>query len=141
MSQEHERHHNLLDSVSHRFLEHVYNGEFIGALSDPCGQAEMTGSCGDSIGMHIAVRDGAISAIAAQPRGCAFTVACADAVGFLAQGLTLDGALALAPEDVARELDGLPEDHMHCARLALNALGEAVAQHLETSARIEREKG
>jgi len=131
MSHAHDNEHHLLDAVSHRFLEHLYNGEFIGRLDAPSGEAELTGSCGDSIGMQIKVRDEALAAVLAQPRGCAFTIACADAVGFLAQGRSLDNALTLEPEDVARELDGLPDDHMHCARLALNTLGEAIARYLE----------
>jgi nitrogen fixation NifU-like protein len=30
---------------------------------------------------------------------------------------------------VENELGGLPEDHKHCARLAVNTLGEAIADH------------
>ncbi|MEZ4578745.1 MAG: hypothetical protein R2875_12285 [Desulfobacterales bacterium] len=34
-----------------------------------------------------------------------------------------EAALTVMPEDVANELAGLPEDHMHCAALAVNTLG------------------
>jgi NifU-like protein involved in Fe-S cluster formation len=47
----------------------------------------------------------------------------------LADGLDLDQALEIQPEDVETELGGLPEDHLHCARLAVNTLGEAIADY------------
>jgi len=31
-------------------------------------------------------------------------------------------------------LGGLPEDHMHCARLAVNTLGEAIADYYRNAA-------
>jgi hypothetical protein len=38
-------------------------------------------------------------------------------------------ALELEPHEVAAALGGLPEDHLHCARLAINTLGEAIADY------------
>jgi len=37
--------------------------------------------------------------------------------------------LELEPHDVVTALGGLPEDHLHCARLAVNTLGEAIADY------------
>ena len=45
----------------------------------------------------------------------------------LASGRSLEDALNLEPDQIAAALGGLPEDHMHCARLAVNTLGEAIA--------------
>jgi hypothetical protein len=58
----------------------------------------------------------------------------------LAKGKTINDALWLEPEDVAREVGGLPENHMHCARLALNVLGEAIADYLERRGKIRSGK-
>ena len=115
--------------ISPRFTRHLDRPCNVGRLERPHGQAELTGTCGDSLGVQIAVRDGALEQVAVQPRGCAYTLACASAVSVLAQGRTLDAALELSPEDVAAELGGLPEDHAHCARLAVNTLGEAIAEY------------
>lgn len=89
----------------------------------------MIGQCGDAIGVHATVTNGVIEAISVQPDGCAYTVVCAEAMSRLAKGLTVDKALELEPEDIAKEVGGLPEDHMHCARLALNSMGEAIADN------------
>jgi len=38
----------------------------------------------------------------------------------------LPEAQQITPEDLLSALDGLPEDHIHCAELAVMALREAV---------------
>jgi nitrogen fixation protein NifU and related proteins len=97
-----------------------------GCLENADGRAVGIGSCGDSIEITIRLRGEIITEIGHCPKGCAFTVACASAVSALALGKTLGQALQLQPEDVERELGGLPVDHRHCARLAVNTLGEAI---------------
>lgn len=99
----------------------------MGVMSHPQGRAAGVGSCGDAVEFTLRIEGDTIIDIAHQPKGCAFTIACASALCTLAKGKTLDQALTLQPEDVARELGGLPEDHQHCARLAVNTLGEAIA--------------
>ncbi len=91
------------------------------------GRAVGVGSCGDRIEMIIRLREGIIAEIGYSTKGCVYTVSCTTAVSSLARGRTLNQALQLQPEDVERELGGLPEDHRHCARLAVNTLGEAIA--------------
>lgn len=76
--------------------------------------------------MRVALRDEILVEIAAHTKGCAYTDACASAVMHLAKGRSLDEVLHLTPEEVSHAAGGLPEDHLHCARLALNTLGEAV---------------
>lgn len=133
MTQEHEHdhHQDAHQSVSASFLEHMKNPKHVGKISKPSGKAQMLGSCGDSIGMEISVVDEKLAEVRVQPRGCAYTLVCADVVADLAQGRTLDQAMTIEPEDVIYELGSLPEDHYHCARLAVNTLGEALSNHLE----------
>jgi len=117
------------DGLDDRFVASIKHSINEGELLDPGGKARMVGQCGDSIGVHIAVDNAVLSAVRVQPEGCAYTRVCAGAMSFLAQGLSVDEALRLDPQDIVAEVGGLPEDHMHCARLALNALGEAVADY------------
>jgi nitrogen fixation NifU-like protein len=63
------------------------------------------------------------------PHGCVYTLVCASAMSELAKGRDLDQALELDPEEVVAALGGLPKDHMYCARLAVNTLGEAIADY------------
>lgn len=87
------------------------------------------GSCGDKIKVDLQVEDNRIRQVKCSSDGCAYTAACTDALSTLASGRRIDEALALQPEDVVEALGGLPEDHLHCARLAVNTLGEAIEDY------------
>ena len=117
--------------VSERFIMYMSAPGFVGLMDKPSGQAQATGVCGDSIGVHIAVVNSRLAEVRVQPRGCVYTQVCASAMSHLARGKSIEGALELEAEDVAAELGGLPQDHYHCARLAVNALGEAIADYYQ----------
>jgi len=110
-----------------RFIRHVNVPSNLGVIELPSGRALGVGQCGDSVEVMLTVIDKRIADIRCQPRGCAFTIACASAMSELACHRTLEDALEISPQDVEAELGGLPEDHLHCARLAVNTLGEAIA--------------
>jgi nitrogen fixation NifU-like protein len=101
--------------------------------SGVCGRCNASatgvGSCGDKVRIDLHIENQILVEVGFKPEGCVYTLACASALSTLARGRTIDEALELQPEEVARELDGLPDDHMHCARLAVNTLGEAIAAY------------
>lgn len=98
----------------------------MGRIENPDGMAKGIGSCGDAITVFLAVDGDRIFDIRQLPEGCTYTVACGSAMSSLAKSRKLAEALQISPEEVAAELGGLPEDHMHCASLAVNTLGEAI---------------
>ncbi len=110
-----------------RFIRHVNVPSNLGVIELPSGRALGVGQCGDSVEVMLTVIEQRIADIRCQPRGCAFTIACASAMSELARHRTLEDALEISAQDVETELGGLPEDHLHCARLAVNTLGEAIA--------------
>lgn len=112
--------------LNEEFLSHANFPRNMGAMAEPSGSATGKGICGDTITINLKIDRNRIIAVRCQPMGCIFTLTCASALSELAQGRTLEQALELNPEDVERELGGLPEDHRHCARLAVNTLGEAI---------------
>lgn len=129
------------EAVSDRFLRRIESPEGVGVLPEPDGRSEAVGSCGDAVGVHIAVEDDRITEVRVQPNGCLFTLACASAAASLTKGRSLTEALELTPEEIAEELGGLPEDHLHCARLAVNAVAEAAADYYQSlAAQKRREK-
>jgi len=113
--------------LNSRFIRHVNVPSNMGTIESASGRALGVGQCGDSVEVMLRVTSERITDIRYQPRGCAFTIACASAMSELAHNRTLEQALEISPQDVEAELGGLPEDHLHCARLAVNTLGEAIA--------------
>lgn len=112
-----------------RFLNYVRacrSTRFGGKTS---ASATGVGSCGDKLHVELYVENHVIQQVRCHPEGCAYTAACGGAVAELARGHTLGEALQIQPENVVCALGGLPEDHVHCARLAVNTLGEAIAEY------------
>ena len=119
----------LPGEVGEQFLRVARHPQNLGSLEHPSGQGAAVGKCGDAIEVSLKIESGAIADIKVCPRGCIYTVVCASVMSELAKGRDLDNALELEPDDVAEALGGLPEDHLHCARLAVNTLGEAIADY------------
>jgi nitrogen fixation NifU-like protein len=115
--------------VGEQFLRVARYPQNIGSLENPSGQGAAVGNCGDSMEVSLKIESGAIADIKVFPQGCLYTLVCASAMSELAKGRDLDHALELEPHEVADALGGLPEDHLHCARLAVNTLGEAIADY------------
>jgi nitrogen fixation NifU-like protein len=120
--------------VGEQFLSLARFPKNIGWLDNPSGQGTAVGKCGDSIEVSLQINQGAIADIKVLPHGCLYTLVCASAMSELAKGRELDHALELEPHEVAEALGGLPEDHLHCARLAVNTLGEAIADYYRRTA-------
>jgi nitrogen fixation NifU-like protein len=112
-----------------RFWTHARTPSFTTPLASVDAEGAAVGSCGDAMRIRIAVNEGRIAGIQHIPDGCVYTIACASAVSALANGIDLEAALTIQPDHVAGELGGLPDDHLHCARLAVNTLGEAIADY------------
>lgn len=121
----------LPGQVGEQFLRFAKEPRNIGSLDNPSGKGAAIGQCGDSMDVYLRIDDGAIADIKVAPRGCVYTVVCASAMSELAKGRDLDRALELEPEEVVAALGGLPDDHIHCARLAVNTLGEAIADYFK----------
>ena len=119
--------------VGEHFFHLARQPENIGSMDNPSGKGNAVGQCGDSVEVCLQITGGVIADIRVAPRGCLYTLVCASAMSELVKGRSLDDALCLEPDEVAAALGGLPEDHMHCARLAVNTLGEAIADYYKNT--------
>lgn len=115
--------------VGEQFLCLARYPQDIGVLDNPSGMGSAVGKCGDSLEVSLRIESGGIADIKVFPRGCIYTLVCASAMSQLAKGRELEQALELEQHDVVAALGGLPEDYLHCARLAVNTLGEAISDY------------
>ncbi len=122
------------EQIGENFSRLAKQPQNIGIFSNPSGKGMSVGQCGDSIEVFLRIFEGTIADISVAPRGCVYTLVCASAMSELVKGMGIDEALYLEPDEVAAALGGLPEDHMHCARLAVNTLGEALADYHKNAA-------
>lgn len=113
-------------TFSAKALELINRRENYGSLENPQAQAKVRGSCGDSIDMQLRLAEDIIQEGRFTTDGCGATIACGGMIIQLAQGNSLAEALEITPEDVIAALGGLPKDHEHCAKLAVNTLRQAI---------------
>ena len=78
------------NKLNSRFIRHVNVPSNLGTIEPPSGRALGVGQCGDSVEVTLKVIGKRISDIHYQPRGCAFTIACASTLSELAQNRTLE---------------------------------------------------
>ena len=105
-----------------RYLEMAFRSDRRETVADPDGCGTRTGDCGDTVTFFLTNRQGRIQSISFETNGCLNTNACANTVCELIEGKTLEEAWSLTPEEIAGYLETLPEDHFHCAELAVGAL-------------------
>ena len=85
----------------------------------------------DATEIFLKTRGENIETVSFHTTGCMNTTACANTVALLVEGKTIGEAWEIAPEAVADYLETLPEDHFHCAELAVGALYMALSNYNE----------
>ncbi|MFX1388364.1 MAG: iron-sulfur cluster assembly scaffold protein [Promethearchaeota archaeon] len=87
------------------------------------------GSCGDTMQFFLKINDNVIQKANFITDGCGATVAAGCQTTLMIEGKTIDFAENLTPEDIENALQGLPEDHQHCAELAIRTLKHSIEKY------------
>ncbi len=111
------------------FLEMAFRTDRQQRPAQPSGVGHNVGSCQDSITMFVVIRENVIQEVAYELDGCLHTNACANAVAEMVENHDLDAAWQITPDMVAHYLQTLPEDHYHCAELAVGAFYKALTAY------------
>jgi len=119
------------DRYSEKVLTLAYEPLNVGEIKNPDGSARVQGSCGDSMEVSLKIHNSIITEIRFLTDGCGATLACGSAVTELARGKTIYQAENISPQTIIHYLDGLPESHIHCAVLAVQALQQALSTRID----------
>ncbi|RJS73011.1 iron-sulfur cluster assembly scaffold protein [Methanophagales archaeon] len=125
-----------------RTLKEAYNPKNVGELKKPSGAARVTGSCGDTMQIHLKVKvkedlSDKIVDCKFITDGCGASVACGSVITELVKGKTIEKASMLTPESILAVLGGLPEENIHCAALAVDTLKAAIANYSHSSNKLQ----
>ncbi len=101
-----------------------------GRMNDPVCSAFFRGICGDEMEFYLIVRDDTVTDIRFYTEGCDHTGKCGEAAARLAAGKRIVDVMSISPGAILREIEDLPEDHLHCAILASMTLYRAIADYL-----------
>jgi len=104
----------------------------VGVLENPDAQGNFLGSCGDRMQIHLKLINDRILDAKFLADGCGATLACGTMITKMASSKTLEDAGKITSEELIEALDGLPDDHLHCAELAVMTLREAIIDAVES---------
>ena len=112
----------VLEGYSQKLKDEFFDPKNIGQIENPDSHVHITGACGDTVEMSLAIKDGRIRDIKFMTDGCGATIVCASYVTRTVKGKSIEEALRIKPEDVDKYFEGLPDESKHCAKLAIDTL-------------------
>ena len=120
---------------SKKVVEHFSNPHNMGEIKKPDGIGKVGNPiCGDVMWIYIKVGKNKkgqeiIKDIKFKTFGCAAAIATSSMTTDLAKGKTLDDAMKIGRDNVAKALEGLPPIKMHCSNLAADGLHKAIEDY------------
>jgi len=121
-------------NYSKKVIEHFIHPRNMGRIENPDGVGRAGNIlCGDQMVIYIKVKKEKnkeiIKDIKFESFGCAAAIATSSVITEMAKGKTLEEALKLNRETVAKKLGGLPPIKMHCSNMAAQALHKAIEDY------------
>jgi nitrogen fixation NifU-like protein len=112
---------------SDKVMEHFMSPHNVGDIEDADGIGEEGNPvCGDMMTFYIRVNGNRLEDVKFKTFGCGAAIAVSSMVSDMAIGKTLDEAMEITPGKVAKELEGLPKNKLHCSNLGAQALHKAI---------------
>ena len=115
-------------TYSQTVIREYQNPTNFGVLEHPDAIGKVTGSCNDTMKITLRVGHGMISDARFWTDGCGATVACGSMLMKVVKGKTSEEARGISEDDLIAAVDGLPEEHLHCAKLAVDTLHSTLKQ-------------
>ena len=111
-------------------MNHFKNPRNVGVIEDADGVGEIGNPlCGDMMSIYLKVDDDKIKDIKFQTFGCGAAIAVSSMLTEIAKGKSIEEAKEITNKDVAKALDGLPKNKLHCSNLGADALKAAIKDY------------
>lgn len=120
-------------------MDHFRNPRNAGTIEDADGIGEVGNPlCGDIMTVYLKVEDERIQDIKFQTFGCGAAIAVSSMLTELAKGKSIEEARKITNKDVAKALEGLPKNKLHCSNLGADALHMAIKDYEDRKAGIAK---
>jgi nitrogen fixation NifU-like protein len=111
-------------------MDHFRSPRNVGVIEDADGVGEVGNPiCGDMMTIYLKINNDAIEDIKFQTFGCGSAIAVSSMLTEIAKGKPLIKAKTITNKDVAKALEGLPKNKLHCSNLGADALQLAIKDY------------
>jgi len=117
---------------SEKVIERWLNPKYMEEMESPQGHGKVTGTCGDTVQIFLRIDNNRITDARFITDGCATTIAAGGMACELAMEKPFREAFKITKEIILEQLGGLPDESIHCALLASDALRAALTDYLQS---------
>lgn len=111
-------------------MEHFKRPRNVGVIEGADGVGEVGNPlCGDMMSIYLKIQDERIEDIKFQTFGCGAAIAVSSMLTEMAKGKSIEEAKNITNKDVAKALEGLPKNKLHCSNLGADALHLAIKDY------------
>ena len=123
---------------SEKVMDHYRHPRNVGKIldADVIGEAGSL-ACGDSLKLYLKIKDGVVTDAKFQTFGCGSAVASSSILTEMVIGKPLEEVRKITNADIAKELDGLPPEKMHCPVMGHEALEDALKKYYDEEIEFE----
>jgi len=115
--------------------DHFKSPRNVGMIEDADGVGEVGNPlCGDMMSIYLKIRDEHIKDIKFQTFGCGAAIAVSSILTEIAKDKSIEEAKRISNKDVAKALEGLPKNKLHCSNLGADALHMAIKDYEDRKA-------
>ena len=111
---------------SARVIEEPSGPSSVGPMSEPDVRGVIRGCCSDPMETYLRLDGDRIEEATFATDSRASAVACGSMPTKISRGMSLEEVDKITPEDLVAAPDGLPEESVHCAELAVSTLQKAI---------------
>jgi len=116
-------------TYSQTVIREYRNPSNFGMIENPDAFGEVKGPCDDTMKISLRIEDRKIRDACFWTDGCGATIACGSMLTKMIKGETLEEAADITSEKLINALGYLPEEHLHCSKLAVNTLQKAIKNY------------
>ena len=117
------------ETYSKVVIREYRNPSNFGVIENPDALGEVKGPCGDTMRISLRIEDRKIKDACFWTDGCGATIACGSMLTKMIKGENLEEAADITSERLIDALEGLPEEHIHCSKLAVDTLQNAIENY------------
>jgi len=116
-------------------MDHFKKPRNVGVIENADGIGEVGNPlCGDMMTIYLKIQNEKIDDIKFQTFGCGAAIAVSSMLTEMAKGKSIDEAKNISNKDVAKALEGLPKNKLHCSNLGADALHLAIKDYEDKKA-------